>query len=276
MKPDELIQNALLDACGLLEEDELAEFEAAFAEAPESLKAQIRLEQARFADMGEVLPEVEPPASLRSRVVDAVRAEIHSDGLEAIAGVIGPDSGRGDLKKAAAAAPLLLPINRVTPIWRAAALGFATATILSGVAILNLHGEFSRITNDVASNEVITNLSQMGGPAFGALFNDGYERVVLNPSRNEGMRGFAMVNTDRGEGHLVLNRLPIAENVSYRLVAIDEEGNELTTLKTFERSGAFESVQTVAFDFEAGTAPRFALLETRAGEESLVLSSAIG
>jgi len=277
MKPDELIQNALLDACGLLEEQELAEFETAFQNAPESLKAQIRLEQARFADMGEILPDVEPPAALRGKVIDSVRAEMHADGLEAIAGVIGPDSHRhGDIKRAAGAAPLLIPLNRVTPIWRAAALGFATAAVLSGVAILNLHNEFSRLALNVEQNGFITNSSQMGGPAFASMFSDGFERVVLSPADDANIRGFAMVNTDEGEGHLVLNRLPAVEGVTYRLVSVDEDGNELATLNTFERSGTFESVQTVAFDFEAGTPARFALLESRDGQESVVLSSVLG
>ena len=73
MNAQQLLEMALLDSCGLLEDDELEQFETAFAEAPESIKAQIRREQSRFADQSELLPDVSPRPELRRLVVDAVR-----------------------------------------------------------------------------------------------------------------------------------------------------------------------------------------------------------
>lgn len=70
----EMIELAVLDAHGLLEDDERAIFERQFASATPATQAMIRREQTRHADIARVLPDVQPPAELRAKVIGAVRA----------------------------------------------------------------------------------------------------------------------------------------------------------------------------------------------------------
>jgi hypothetical protein len=125
MTTQQLIEMASLDALGMLDADERAEFEAAFRAASPSVQAQVRREQKRFANAEHLLPDVEPPAGLKFRVMSAVR--------DAIIGITAGD--------AAAAANAVSKGSKAgawfnsTTIWRAACIGFATTTVLlTGVA----------------------------------------------------------------------------------------------------------------------------------------------
>ncbi|XOV76882.1 MAG: hypothetical protein ACFHWZ_08725 [Phycisphaerales bacterium] len=76
MTTQEMIEMASLDALGMLDADERAEFEAAFRAASPSVQAQVRREQKRFADAEHLLPEVDPPAGMKFRVMSAIRDAI--------------------------------------------------------------------------------------------------------------------------------------------------------------------------------------------------------
>lgn len=125
MTTEQLIEMASLDALGMLDADERAEFEAGFRAASPTIQSQVRREQKRFANADHLLPEVDPPAGLKFRVMSAVR--------DAIIGLTAGD--------AAAAAKAVSTGSKVgawfnsTTIWRAACIGFATTTVLlTGVA----------------------------------------------------------------------------------------------------------------------------------------------
>jgi hypothetical protein len=59
----ELIEMAVLDALGILDEEERASFERAFAAAAPGLQAQVRAEQARLVDLVDLLPDERRAAS---------------------------------------------------------------------------------------------------------------------------------------------------------------------------------------------------------------------
>src|SRR5438477_9256356 len=113
MTLQELLEHAHLDALGQLDEREQAAFEAAFTVAPPGVKAQVRHEQARWAPMDHLLPQVEPSPELRERVLDAVTAAMIVQG----AGELSLPSGR-----------------RVAPAWRTASIGLVTAIVVLGAA----------------------------------------------------------------------------------------------------------------------------------------------
>jgi hypothetical protein len=76
MTIQQLLENAHLDALGMLDADEQTQFNKAFASAPPAIRAQIRGEQARVADMGDLLPDVTPVASAaRSRARRHLRGD---------------------------------------------------------------------------------------------------------------------------------------------------------------------------------------------------------
>ena len=80
MKTQELIELAVLDAMGLLDEAEREAFEAGFSSASPAVQAQVRREQTRLCLSEALLPDEEPPAGLRALVVEAVRKAMASVG----------------------------------------------------------------------------------------------------------------------------------------------------------------------------------------------------
>src|SRR6185295_18619069 len=121
----ELLESAHLDAMGLLDETEQKAFEDGFRGASPGVQAQIRAEQSRWARTSARMIDEEPPASLKPRVLARV-AEAIEDEAAPVAGAI----GRGGV---------ILPIqnaSRVSPLWRAAAIGFATAAVISLATVL--------------------------------------------------------------------------------------------------------------------------------------------
>jgi len=125
MTTQEMIEMASLDALGMLDADERAEFEAAFRAASPSVQAQVRREQKRFADAEHLLPEVDPPAGMKFRVMSAIR--------DAIIGITAGDAEAAT--RAVSRGSNAGAWFNSTTIWRAACIGFATTTILlTGVA----------------------------------------------------------------------------------------------------------------------------------------------
>ena len=76
MSLQEMIEMAILDAMGLLDEREQSSFESAFRAASPSVQSQVRREQTRLSRIESLLPDVTPPSGLRAAVLTAVRAEM--------------------------------------------------------------------------------------------------------------------------------------------------------------------------------------------------------
>lgn len=88
---DELLELALVDALGLLDEVESARFERGFLAAPPGVQAEIRALQDRVAADRLLLSDDQPPASLRLRTLARVAAAIETQaGAIAPIAVIGP------------------------------------------------------------------------------------------------------------------------------------------------------------------------------------------
>jgi hypothetical protein len=79
MKLNELLENAVLDAYGLLDEEQRLAFERAFRAAPQSVRDQIRREQERVAGFESSLSQEHPNPELKERVVGAVLAEMEAE-----------------------------------------------------------------------------------------------------------------------------------------------------------------------------------------------------
>ena len=234
MNAQQLLEMALLDSCGLLEPDELERFETAFTQAPESIKAQIRREQSRFADQSELLPDVSPRPELRRLVVDAVR--------RAAGAAVTADSLRFERMVRAGAGPTPADIHRrrVMPAWRAAAIVLAVTTVFGGVLSLQLRNQIDEIGNRYASiNSADLFLRYGNMPGLqDAMFGPSSERVLFN-SVDTSAEAMAAVftNTDTGRSYFVCNRLPVLENGQYEIVALDDDQNYISTITTFTSNG---------------------------------------
>ncbi len=164
MTTQELIELAVLDAMGLLDEQERESFDAAFARAAPAIQAQVRREQTRLSTSEHLLPDVEPPAGLRAMVLDAVRRAMAL-----------PRESRTERthRRARALAIGLVPARQVSPLWRAASVGFAAAAMVFGFTFLRLKTEFGALAKAVESDRLISEMQgAVGSPYVVALLTD--------------------------------------------------------------------------------------------------------
>ncbi len=234
MNTQQLIELALLDACGVLEADELERFEAAFASAPESIKAQIRREQSRFADQSELLPNVTPRPELRRLVVDAVRRAAGTS--------INADSLRFERMISSGAGPTPADIHRrrVMPAWRAAAIVLAATTVFGGVLSLELRNQIdqmgSKITS-ITSADLFLRFGEMPG-LRDAMLSASSDRVKFKPVESSLAATAAIyTNTETSRSYIVCNRLPVLKDGQYELVVLDDDQNYVSTITTFVSNG---------------------------------------
>jgi hypothetical protein len=228
MTTRELLENASLDALGLLEDEEREAFETAFRSATPEIQSQIRREQLRVAEMDRFLPDVEPPAGLRARVLAAVR--------EAIAAVA---PGSVDRDTSPVYGPPILGITlRATPVWRAACIGFATATVVLSASFAWMTHQNRQMSSLTGSNEVLGELHD----SLGARGLDILARAAVRPVAFEST-DVATASTvaqiyldpDTGEALLLAKGLP-ASKTEYRLVVRNPDDSH-TRLDQFQSTG---------------------------------------
>jgi hypothetical protein len=217
MTTRELLELASLDAMGLLDEHERLAFERAFRAAAPAVRRQVRREQERLTGDVSTLPEVEPPAELRGRVISSVRDAI-ATARQDVVGQIVPEN-------------FSLRAN-VSPLWRAACIGFATATlVLFGVGY-SLQSQYNETLAINQSGE-IAEIAQELGPKFEqVLLSPTAQRVAFasnasfeDESSND-LRAALFIDEESKTAFLVCRNLPTVEGGDeFRLVLVDESGN---------------------------------------------------
>ena len=218
MTLQELLEHAHLDALGQLDEREQAAFEAAFTVAPPSVQAQIRREQARFATMEHLLPDVQPPADLRERVLSAVNAAMVAQ------------SAGGELG--------LRPANRVHRAWRAASIGLVTAMVFLGGAFVSVYSSYERMThqfeNDAANTAFLDRFERqyMGDVLYSATT----KRVLFTAHGDFKGRLSLWVDEKWDSGKLFCD-LPAVHGQTYRLVTLDDDGEVSGTIHEISGDG---------------------------------------
>jgi hypothetical protein len=217
MTLQELLEHAHLDALGQLDEREQAAFEAAFAVAPPSIKAQIRREQERWAPMEHLLPPVEPSPELRERVLDAVTAAMVAQGA-------------GELS--------IRPSQRVAAAWRTSSIGLITAVLVMGAALVYITGSERESTRH--QNEALP--IDLAGTSFRSEFRsalmDKDTHVQYFASNDPAFtgRGSFWTNPDWKQSHLFLELARSNAGEEYRVVTV-VDGEIGDVLERFESTG---------------------------------------
>lgn len=234
MTIQELLESAQLDSLGLLDEQDREAFERAFFAAPAALQAQIRQEQARLCRVDALLPQVDLPETLWPRVRDAVRiAQVQAAGeAQSVIGRTrdGSDSARP------------LPMMRSTGVhrvWRASAIGFATAALVMGAALIHVRLTAETQIQNVRQGSATDFMVDAYGPKFvrEQLFGKDVGRYIMTAAR-EGQRGDVSVFTSPEWSQALLYcETPAADGHTLRLVVLDESGNIQTQLDEFESNG---------------------------------------
>jgi len=253
MTLQELLEHAHLDALAHLDEREQAAFEAAFVVAPPAIKAQIRSEQARWAPMDHLLPEVEPSPELRDRVLEAVTAAM-----------IAQNAG-GDLS--------LRPARRVAAAWRAASIGLMTAVIVLGSA-------FVYVFETEIQNEKTARIGQNTDVA-GSMFRSDFRDVLLSSatrsfyleSDNKSFKGSGSLwtNPTWKQARIFLELPQSKAGEEYRVVAIT--GGASKDLDKFVSDGVLRPRELPASALAAGT--KIAVIAIRSGEVTDIHASDI-
>lgn len=240
MSTQELIENAVLDAMGLLDEDELAAFDRAFDSASPRVQAMVRREQARLSQLGRLLPDVDPPAGLRAAVIEAVRQAMAEE-------LLGREAEREE-QPVRSAVFKLIPSKRVTPLWRAAAIGSMAASVVLAVTMMQMSTQYDALKDAIAKNELLDQISSELGSSFA-------QDLVLNPrtrgvhftppSEESSFAGQAAVwyNPDWGSVRLFCSRMVRQDGRRYSLAIVDEQGKVVEQLLAFEASGGLDAEQ---------------------------------
>ncbi|GAB4555174.1 MAG: hypothetical protein Tsb0013_17920 [Phycisphaerales bacterium] len=226
MSTRELLELAALDAMGLLDEEERESFDTAFRAAAPELQARVRAEQARFANADHLLPPVEPPAGLRARVMAAVR--------EAIASVKGDEPG--------VLASIGASTRTNTPMWRAACIGFATATAVLGVLYLTVAQQNRTMERMIAQDTITELIQDMGPRARQILMSPAVRPVAFTPSAPDvhtSVTASLYFDAETGEALLLCEGLPVA-NGTYTLTV--RNGKIARNLQSIVATGGFVPV----------------------------------
>ena len=273
MKTHELLEAATLDALGLLDDNERAAFEAAFTAAPPALQAQIRREQSRLCTIEGILPVVQPDPALRARVVASVSAAAR----EAAAELAAASTAR-PAPFDAAPIPPIMGTRRVSPLWRGAALGFATAAVVMAVATLQLHGRFSELQRQARSDALITEILKTYSSRVleDSLFDQRTTRVVLTAS-DPAQQGKASVwlNPEWDHAQFYCLNLPARDGRTYRVVVLDDQNRVVNTLAEFNSNGGLMNRELPAQQVAAGTDGRIGVVmfdERRPDAPEIILS----
>jgi hypothetical protein len=258
----DLFELASLDVLGLLDEDERRDFEQAFREAPPAVQSQIRREQLRVTDIDDWLPPVETPASLKPRVLTAVREAI--DAVRA---------GQGRQHVSRKFGPLAVALQRsVSPLWRAAAVGFAAATLVAGYQFLRAVDQVHQVTRIMDSEGAMTAISTQGGAKFVGVLSDKNMNSVAfaqGPGAVAGKDLRAGLYSAAGKGAYLACSLPRIPG-GYRLVVLSDDGKSIAREIATLDPAAGQQIITINETIPAGT--KLAILPQSAGDD---LSSAV-
>lgn len=224
MSLQELIELAILDAMGLLDEREQSAFEAAFRVASPAIQAQVRREQTRLSRIEALLPDVTPPAGLRAAVLAVIRDEIAA-GQKQVAGTI---------------TPTMYKSRGVSPVWRAAALGLAAAAVVLAVATFEWKRQYQVVRSSLQQDALLTRLREEVGATYvkDVLFSRDTKRVVFRPVA-EGFSGEAslFINPEWKTAKFFGQSMASPESQPFRLAIIDEHNQIVQVLAPLDSDG---------------------------------------
>ncbi|MEM9083141.1 MAG: hypothetical protein AAGB34_06045 [Planctomycetota bacterium] len=192
---EELIELAGLDAMGLLDESERERFDRSYDAAPPHVQAEIRRAQHRFASDHSLLPEVEAPASLRSRVLMRVR-----EAMLSTAGTAGSISQAG--------------VRSMLPIWRAAAIACGTAALVLGAYSMSVTDEANDILAQFNANQSQQQLLETS-PRLREIYLSANKRdfnflPASSDFQSTTLTARLMLDPDNGQAVLFIGGLPEA------------------------------------------------------------------
>lgn len=234
MTREDLIQNAALDAFGLLDEYEASLFSRSFHHAAVAVQDEILRLQAEVSMDPALMADEQPDDLLRDRVLAAVARAVEREATRlAPLATIG---GRKPANESQTPTRMRLPASGL--FWRAAVFALAASVVVMAYLLTQANQQGHLISRLALDNNTAAQLERLIGPTFKDFFFDQQaRRVVLQPvSRNSTCRGALYVKDLTKDAILVFEGLPRgAEGSAYSLLAVDEGGRS-HVLATFSGS----------------------------------------
>lgn len=242
-----MIELAALDALDLLDPEDKERYERAFRDASPELQQEVRATQARVSVMDGVLPDVEPDASLRSRVIEAVARAREG---QAISGV-----GRTVVHHPGRSMPKVAQSRRVSPLWRAASIGLCVAVMVLGVVAVQIQEHNTRLGEAVFVSEYFQRI----GPRHlrDTLFDANTKRAIFARTEQgaqlRDVRAVVLSNPDWKTARLFCEGLSgqAGTKAVFHLCVVDAKNRVVENLKSFESDGRWETFD-VAVKLEPG------------------------
>lgn len=261
MTTQELIELALLDALALLDDEEREAYESAFRAAPPRIQAHVRREQTRLARVELLLPEVTPPAGLRAAVIEAVRRAMREP--ETVGAIPGPEMVSD-----------LAPSRGVSRLWRAAAIGLATAAAVLAASTVYLQAQYRDLGRSIQGDEVLKQLAEQFGSKFvtDVLFDRDTRRVVFRPADPEfaGEASFFTNPEWNNKAMFFCKGVSTPEGRPFKLAVLDQNDQVVQILADIASDGTLLPKE---IPFRHTTEARFAIVVPQAdGSTHTVLS----
>jgi hypothetical protein len=234
LRREELIDQASLDALGLLDEAEAAHYARSFHAAPTSVQEEVRQIQAAIAADPQLLSDEEPPAGLRGRVLGAVQDAIEAEAsqLQPIAsiGVRRGDRAADERERGAAAVEMqrlalrVKSMQRTLTVWRAASVALAASLVAAVLWVTVIASEAMHVTQ-LAENKVSADTAQrfLGNAFPGFVRNAECELITLNGFGKD-RQMCAVVSVNRTTGETFVMGLGLHINMDYTVRLVSPEG----------------------------------------------------
>jgi len=216
----DLLEQAHLDALGMLDEPEAAAFEAAFAAATPAVQAHIREEQARWASQQILLSNDTPGAALRARVLSAVdRAAADQAHAELVASELSTDAPEFELRSP----------RRVASAWRTGGVALLCACMVLGVSFIKVYNDNADMQQRLTDDSHLTGWTTLWGNGqqmSDMLFDKDTRHAFFSAadSTPANFRGQASVYVNAGwpKARLFVSGLTAQAGENFRLVVLSE------------------------------------------------------
>lgn len=221
MTREELLENAGLDAYGLLDEYEAALYTRSFHHAPAAVQDEILQLQAQLVSDETFLTSEMPDPKLRDRVLDAVAVAIEQETaeLEPLATI-----GRGRM------APIEIEPKPVVTqggyYWRAAAFVLLASMVVVLYFMSDVMDKYNQLAVIALQNNTDAQLEKLIHPtAKDFIFDGSSQRVVFSATNAAADARAAMyIDENTQSGLLILDGLTASQQPIYSLHMRDSKG----------------------------------------------------
>ena len=230
MTHEELLEQAALDALGLLDQYESSLFTRSFHRATATVQKQIVEFQAELAADESLLPDEMPPADLRERVLSSVAEAVESQEAD-FAPLASIRGGRVD-RPVEPAMPTSRPVRSTAIFWRAAVLVLTVALVIVsyfGVQATQLNKTLARA---MYSDDARQEINELLGPSVSEFLSHPARRTIRFTAPDPEFDGTVTVYLNEKTNEALVVAMGMPTNERFTLEA--SSGDSVNRREAFE------------------------------------------